>query len=103
MTSDVNIGSYHVKHRLSLDHFFTAAKKVADYAVENKNNIKLLSSKYVKEFGLPSAISNQILRKYGRGTIKKAHNVNLINVPGSKSGILKPQRIFYKFIIMLSK
>ena len=78
MTSDVNIRSYHVKHRLSLDHFFTAAKKVADYAVENKNNIKLLSSKYVKEFGLPSAISNQILRKYGRGTIKEAHNVNLI-------------------------
>ena len=42
----------------------------------------MLSSKYVKHFGLKSAISCQILRKYGRGTIKEATNINLI-VPNS--------------------
>ena len=78
MASDVSIKSYHVKHRLQLNPLLSAAKKVAYYAVQNKNNKRLLTSKYVKEFGLPSSISNQILRKYGRGTIKEAHNVNLI-------------------------
>ena len=78
MASDVSIKSYHVKHRLQLNPLLSAAKKVADYAVQNKSNKRLLTSKYVKEFGLPSSISNQILRKYGRGTIKEAHNVNLI-------------------------
>lgn len=42
----------------------------------------MLTSKYVKQYGLPSVISNQILRKYGRGTIKEAKNINLI-VPNS--------------------
>ena len=40
-----------------------------------------LSSKHVKHIGLASAIAGQVLRKYGRGTIKEASNVNLI-VPG---------------------
>ena len=78
MASDVTIKTYHVKHRIFLNHLLVSAKKIADYAVENKNNKKFLTSKYVKNFGLPSAISNQILRKYSRGTIQKAVNVNLI-------------------------
>ena len=77
-----SVKCYHVKHRLDLTSILENAKKVADYAAKNKNNKKVLTSKYVKQFGLPSAISNQILRKYGRGTIKEAKNVNLI-VPNS--------------------
>lgn len=79
-----SVKCYHVKHRLNLTLLLENAKKVADYAVENKNNRKVLTSKYVKQFGLPSAISNQILRKYGRGTIKEAKNVNLI-IPNSSN------------------
>ena len=78
MASDVIIKSYHIKHRLCLNSLLESAKQIADYAVANKANKKLLTSKYVKHFGLPSAVSNQILRKYGRGTIKEAINVNLI-------------------------
>jgi len=70
--------TYHIKHRLNFSKELKAAKSIADYAVKNKYNKKLLSSKFVKEFGLPSAIGNQILRKYSNETIKKATNVNLI-------------------------
>lgn len=72
------IKCYHIKHRIDLSDMLEKVKKIADYAVINKNNKKLLSSKHVKKFGLPSSISNQILRKYGRGTIKEAKNINLI-------------------------
>ena len=78
MSSDVNIKCYHVKHRLCLDSLLEKAKCIANYAVQNKKNRKVLTSKYVKHFGLPSAVANQILRKYGRGTIKEAAKVNLI-------------------------
>ena len=64
MASDVIIKSYHIKHRLCLNSLLESAKQIADYAVANKANKKLLTSKYVKHFGLPSAVSNQILRKY---------------------------------------
>lgn len=77
-----SIKSYHVKHSLDIRNLLENAKLVADYAVANKNNKKILTSKYVKEYGLPSVISNQILRKYGRGSIKEAKNVNLI-IPNS--------------------
>jgi IS605 OrfB family transposase len=90
MASDVSIKSYHIKHNLCLDSLLDNAKKIADYAVDNKNNKKLLTSKYVKHFNLPSAISNQILRKYGKNVIKKATNVNLIvpnQITKTKSGV----------------
>lgn len=70
--------SYHVKHSRSIQDLLDKAQLIANYAVQNKNNKKILTSKYVKHIGLPSAISNQILRKYGRGEIKKATSVNLI-------------------------
>ncbi len=74
------IKSYHVKHKLNLTSLLNKAQEVANYAVKNKK--KHFSSKEVKHIGLPSTISNQILRKYGRGTIKEVSNVNLI-VPNS--------------------
>lgn len=73
-----SILSYHVKHSRVLDDLFVKAEKVAHYAVKNKDDFKKLSSKYVKDIGMPSAVSNQILRKYGRGTIKEAKNINII-------------------------
>ena len=68
----LSIKTYHVKHKQSLGNLLHKAKQVADYAVKNKSNKKVLTSKYVKHFELPSVISNQILRKYGRGTIKQS-------------------------------
>ena len=69
MTTDVFLRSYHVKHKICMKEHLYNARKISNHAVLNKNNKKLLTSKHVKQFNLPSAISNQILRKYGRGTI----------------------------------
>jgi putative transposase len=70
--------TYHVKHSYDLESIFEKAKKVADYAVKNKDNRKVLTSKYVKDIGLHSTLSNQLLRKYGRGTIQRAKNIILV-------------------------
>ena len=73
-----HIRCYHVRHRRDFSEQLRKAKIIANYAVKNKNNKKLLTTKYVKQHGLHSDISNQILRKYGRGMIKEATNINLI-------------------------
>ncbi len=71
--------TYKIKHEQNFSKELKKAKKVAEYAVLNKRNFKVLTSKYVKQYGLKSVISNQILRKYGRNKkIKSAKNVNLI-------------------------
>lgn len=58
--------TYKLKHGQNFSEELKKAKKVAEYAVLNKRNFKILTSKYVKHYGLKSVISNQILRKYGR-------------------------------------
>lgn len=87
-----NIKSYHVKHKqkIFLDKLLDKAKLVADYAVKNNRGRKFISTKEVKHIDLPSTIKCQILRKYGRGNIKKATNVNII-VPNSSVGKYKPK------------
>lgn len=74
----IYIRTYHIKHRQDYSDLLSKAKKIAEYAVEHKNT-KKLSSKNVKEYGVPAAISNQILRKYGNNkNIQKVSNVNLV-------------------------
>lgn len=63
------------------DHCFEEAQRVANYAVRNKHRRGGLSSAEINRHYLPSAIVNQILRKYSSATIKKAKRVHLI-VPG---------------------
>jgi putative transposase len=70
--------TYAFFHKKNFDGELAIAKRIADYAVANKNNKKLLSSKYVTDLGLKSAIANQILRKYSGKTIKEAKNINLV-------------------------
>lgn len=85
--------TYKVKHGRDYSEELIKAKKVAEYAVLNKRNFKVLTSKYVKQYGLKSVISNQILRKYGRDKkIKSAKNVNLI-IPNQGIKVNKEKRI----------
>lgn len=66
--------TYKVKHYQDFNQELHKAKLVAQYAVTTKSR----SSKDVKEFGLKSAIANQILKKYSNNeTIKKVSSVKL--------------------------
>jgi len=66
--------TYKIKHHLDFSNQLAQAKQVAEFAIQNRDK---LSSKYVKQIGLKSAISNQILRKYGRSKAKKISRVKL--------------------------
>ena len=60
-----------IKHHTDLNDQLKKAILVANYAIKNRDK---LSSSNVSEIGLPSAISNQILRKYGKQ--KKCKKIN---------------------------
>ncbi len=71
--------TYKVRHGRDFSTELKQAFAVAEFAVRNPT---CRSSKAVKEIGLKSAISNQILKKYGsQKTIKRVRNVNLV-LPG---------------------
>lgn len=66
-----------IKHHQDFTEQLIKAKQVAEFACLYKHF--QVSSKDVSHFGLPSAISNQILRKYGRNkTIRSVKSANLI-------------------------
>ena len=68
--------TYKVKHNRDFTTELKKAKKIAKFAISNRDK---LSTKYVKHIGLKAAISCQILRKYGRNKkAKVASSVNLI-------------------------
>jgi putative transposase len=67
--------TYKIKHQFKLEDELQKARLVAEFAVKNKDK---LSSKNVKAIGLKSAISNQILRKYGRN--KKCKSITKVNL-----------------------
>ena len=67
--------TYVFKHNRDFSEDLRKAKQVADFGIRHR----VLSSKDVKQFGLKSAISNQVLRKYAKNrSCKRAHRVNLI-------------------------
>jgi putative transposase len=71
--------TYKLKHGRDFSSELEKAFSVAEFAVKNQ---KCRSSKLVSDIGLPSVVSNQILKKYGhQKTIREVHSVNLI-VPG---------------------
>ncbi len=66
--------TYKVKHNRDFSLELAKARQVAQFAIEHRT----LSSKDVRQFGLKSVISNQILRKYSRNrNARKAESVKL--------------------------
>lgn len=71
------IVTYKIKHCKYFDQELAKAKQVAEFAVSHKG--EKLTSAHTKQFGLQSAIANQIIRKYGNNKkIKRVNKVNLI-------------------------
>lgn len=67
--------TYVFKHNRDFSSELRKAKQVADFGLANRT----ASSKDVKQFGLKSAIANQVLRKYAKNKkCKRAKRVNLI-------------------------
>jgi len=75
----MSILTYKLRHDRDFSEQLRQAKSLAEFAIANR---KCRSSKDVRQFGLPSAVSNQVLRKYGRN--RKARGVRNANlcVPG---------------------
>jgi putative transposase len=66
--------TYKIKHNRDFLEDLRKARQVAEFGIKNKT----LSSKDVKQYGLKSMISNQILRKYVRNKkVKAVKNVKL--------------------------
>jgi putative transposase len=67
--------TYKVRHLRDFSTELRQAKQAANFAIQNRDK---LSSKHVAHFGLKSAISNQILREYGRN--KKCKTVKRVKL-----------------------
>jgi len=74
--------TYKVKHGRNFSDELRKARKVAKFAIKNRGG---LSSKEVAHIGLKSAMSNQILRKYGRD--KKCKFVRRVKLIVPSQGI----------------
>ena len=73
--------TFNIKNNRNFSNELKKAKRIAEFAISTHT----LSSKDVKQFGLKSVISNQILRKYSRN--RKIRNVGSVNLVIPNQGI----------------
>ena len=82
----IMILTYKLKHNRDFSDELRKAKQVAEFGVRNGT----LSSKDVKQFGLKSMISNQVLRKYVKN--KKVKSVKSVKLTVPNQGIKVDKR-----------
>ena len=81
--------TFKVKHDRDFSKELAKAKQIADFALQTRTQ----SSKDVKQFGLKSAVANQILREYSRNKkLKEVKNVNLI-VPNQSIKVNQKKKV----------
>lgn len=73
--------TYKLKHYRNFSEELRKAKQVAEFGIKHKT----LSSKDVKQFGLKSMISNQVLRKYVKN--KKVKSIKSVKLTVPNQGI----------------
>jgi putative transposase len=77
--------TYKIKHHRDYFDELKKAKQIAQYVLEHHPQSAKFSSKDVKQFGLKSVMSNQIIRKYGRN--RKLKRVNKVKLTIPNQGI----------------
>lgn len=72
---------FNIRRGRNLGSELEKAREVAEFALQTGS----LTSKDVKDIGLPSAIANQVLRKYGRNSILKSVKSAILTVPAQST------------------